>query len=206
MKYCNIIAPAIIIAVFFASCNNGGKGSKKYADSLNNAKDDSAVLAVSRHESAFMVAAAGDGLNQIKFGSVAENKAHYSRVKALANMIVSDQAVAGGQLKEIALKKNVTLPDSLSVQEKNELQRMNSMKGEGLDKAYIKKIYLDQQKMVADFNKELDVVTDPALKQWITQRIPLLKAYLDSARSLSKMLDITPKNIPNTPVPAPPLN
>jgi putative membrane protein len=206
MKYFKIIILAITTAFFFASCNNGGKGSKKYADSLNSNKNDSAILAVSKQESEFMVTAASDGLNQVKFGSVAEKKAHYSRVKVLAKMIVSDHAAADSQLKQIALKKNVTLPDSLSVQGKNELQRMSSMKGEGLDKAYIRKIYQDQQTMIYDFNKELGVVTDPAIKQWITKSIPLLKAHLDSAGSLSKMLDITPKNTPNSGAPAPPQN
>lgn len=206
MKYFKIVTLVITVAFFFASCNNGGKGSKKYADSLNNAKNDSAILAVSKQESEFMVTAASDGLNQVKFGNVAEKKAHYSRVKVLAKIIVNDHSAADSELAQIALKKNVTLPDSLSVHGKNELQRMSSMKGEGLDKSYIRKIYQDQQSMIFNFKKELSVVTDPVLKQWITKSIPLLKAHLDSARSLSKMLDITPKNTPNSAAPAPPLN
>lgn len=157
------------------------------ADSANEAKIDSGTLTLNSDETEFMVNAANGGMTEVELGKAAEKNATNERVKAFGEMMVQDHSSANNQLKTIALSQNVTLPDSLSEDSKDDVQKISRKQGADFDKAFMDKMVKDHEKTINDFKNELNDVHNTTLKQWIRNTIPTLEKHLDSAKAINMM-------------------
>lgn len=187
MKHLGVITFGIAASLMLAACNNGGKGSMDNADSANEAKIDSGTLTLNSDETEFMVNAANGGMTEVELGKAAEKNATNERVKAFGEMMVQDHSSANNQLKTIALSQNVTLPDSLSEDSKDDVQKISRKQGADFDKAFMDKMVKDHEKTINDFKNELNDVHNTTLKQWIRNTIPTLEKHLDSAKAINMM-------------------
>src|SRR6266478_7358830 len=100
------------------ACNNAGKNSEEKADSINNAKRDTAIknnnmIVVDEASSSFLVKAATAGMAEVQLSEVAKQNASSDRVKAFGEMMVRDHTEANETVKSLAAQKNVTLPVSV---------------------------------------------------------------------------------------------
>lgn len=189
MKQLRLITLGIAASLMFAACNNSGKSSVDNADSANEAKIDSGALSLNSDETEFMVQAANGGMTEVEMGKIAEKKARNKRVQAFGEMMVQDHTSANNQLKTIALNQNVTLPDSLSENSEDDVQKMSRKQGNDFDKDFMHQMVQDHEKTVKDFKDALDDVHNTILRQWISNTIPTLEKHLDSARAINDMLD-----------------
>lgn len=190
MKHLGVLTFGIAASMMmFAACNNGGKGSMDNADSANEAKMDSGTLSLNHDETEFMVKAANGGMTEVALGKLADKNAKNPRVKAFGEMMVQDHSSANHQLKTIALNQNVTLPDSLSENSEDDVQKMSRKQNNDFDKDFMDKMVKDHEQTIKDFKNELDDVHNTTLKQWIRNTIPTLEKHLDSAKAINQMYD-----------------
>jgi len=195
------ISFVLLALPFVFACNNGSKDSVEKADSANEAKSDttnntdtrskmstSGTMAVDQSTSDFMVKVADVGMTEVKLGGIAEEKAMNKRVKEFGAMMTRDHSKAGDELKSLARRKNVTLPEKVGDDHQKKIDDLNKKSGKDFDKAYIDMMVDGHQSTVDDFEKASNNTKDPDVKSWVDKTLPTLKMHLDSAKAIQKAI------------------
>jgi putative membrane protein len=175
------------LSFVIGACNQSGKGSVDNADSANESKIDSNATSVNKDDASFMVEVANGGMTEVALSKLAEQSASSQRVKDFATMMVRDHTQANDRLKSIAGSKNVTLPDSLSDESKNTLEKLQNAKSSSFDKQYMKVMLDDHQKTVKKLQEGTQSIQDTQLKQWVSNVLPTVQMHLDSAVSINQL-------------------
>src|SRR3954468_18497821 len=89
---------------------------------------------------------AQSNLNEIEGGKAAASKAQSPDVKQFAQKMVDDHTQMLNDLKTLAQKKSVSLPDSGSLKDKAQMAWMEHTAGGDFDKKYMEEMVKDHQK------------------------------------------------------------
>jgi len=196
---------------FVFACNNSSNDSVQKADSANESKSDTSTsmnnpdtskmnatdttnrmstgtMSVDKSTSEFMTKVADVGMTEVKLGQMAQDKGANQRVKDFGAMMVKDHTAAGDDLKSIARRKNVTLPETMSNDHQKKADDLNKKTGNDFDKAYMRAMVDGHQSTVNDFEKASKNTKDADVKAWVEKTLPTLKMHLDSARAIQKSL------------------
>ncbi len=166
------------------SCNNNSATSSQ--DAVDSAKTvNKEVKPVQKDASDFAVAAANGGMMEVELGKVAEEKGISQRVKDFGAMMVKDHSAANDNLKSIATSLNITLPDSVSNDTRQEIDKMKMKKGKAFDKAYVDMMLDDHKKDIAEFRKCADNCSDSTIKSFAATTLPVLEKHLDSIQAIA---------------------
>jgi len=132
-----------------------------------------------------MKGAAEGGMAEVELGRLAVEKASNDDVKKFGQRMVDDHSKANEELKEIAAKKNVALPNEASAKHKATKDRLSKLSGSQFDKAYMSDMLKDHKKDVADFQRESNTGRDAEVKSFAAQTLPTLKDHLKEAKSIA---------------------
>jgi len=138
--------------------------------------------ALSAADKMFITKAAEGGLAEVELGRTATEKASNQKVKDFGQRMVTDHSKANEELKALAQKKGVTLPDSPDAKSKAMATKMSAMSGAAFDRAYMKDMVSDHEKDVAEFQKEANNGADPDVKNWAATTLPTLQEHLKMAK------------------------
>lgn len=179
------------------SCGNGGQDSTKAAEDSNKAKmdstKDSAMTStipptVSKVDQDFAVNTANANMTEIQAGQMAEQKGVDKSVKDYGKMMVHDHTAAGEKLKDIAARKNITLPVSINGDMQKALDELNSKSGKDFDKAYIQMMVSDHKKVISAFEDEGKNGSDADIRGFADSTLHTLRHHLDEAQKCEKMM------------------
>jgi putative membrane protein len=134
----------------------------------------------------FVKDAALGGMAEVELGKLATQKAASEAVKQLGQKMVDDHTKANDQLKEVASKENITIPDSLDSKHQSRIEKLSKLSGPEFDKAYIKDQVKDHKQDVSEFKNEANAGSDPNVKQFASNTLPILEQHLTMAKDLSK--------------------
>jgi len=137
-------------------------------------------------DQAFVKKAADGGLAEVEMAKLAQQKAESSEVKSFAQKLEKDHTQANSELKQVASKKNITLPDSPSKAHQAKHDKLSKLSGAAFDKAYIAAMLEDHQKDVREFSREASAGTDSDVKAFAAKTLPTLKDHLQQVQELSK--------------------
>ncbi|OQP59894.1 hypothetical protein A3860_35880 [Niastella vici] len=180
------------------ACKNNQHDSVKIAKEVNRDKDKvTQTMAVEKSDADFAVEAANGNMIDVQLSALAKTKAANSRVRQFAAMIIADHATLSSHLQQIATDKNITLPQELSGEAKNDITRLNRKDRATFDGAYMHMMLADHKKYVDNFEKAAKDCKDAALRNYIHEALPVLKKQRDSAAA------IDPYFVERTPTPAP---
>lgn len=176
------------------SCNDASNGDNDGASDSSANESVTADTSMTTQSSApadsatamFMMKAASGGMMEVQLGQIAQDQAQDQRVKDFGSMMVRDHGKANDELKSLASSKSVTLSDSLMSDHKKHIDDLKKRKGSAFDKAYMSMMVSDHQKDVQDFEKASNNLSDGEVKGFATRTLPVLRAHLDSAQSISK--------------------
>lgn len=168
------------------SCNSS---SNNHQDSVDSAKKvNNSTDAVSRKTSDFATEAASGGMMEVQLGKLAQQKAQNPRVKNFGAMMVQDHTQANDELKTIATRENIALPDSMSNEKKEDVEKLNKKSGKDFDKAYMDMMVDDHKEDVNKFKNAAQNEPDSAMKAFAAKSVPVLQKHLDSAEAIKKAL------------------
>jgi putative membrane protein len=132
----------------------------------------------------FAMQAAEAGLAEVKLGKLAETQASTSEVKAFASMMVKDHTAANNELKDLARRKGLTLPEDCRECEQKHAE-LKALKGQAFDNKYTEMMVADHKDAVSKFTTESTQGKDADLKKWATDKLPTLKHHLSSAEAMN---------------------
>lgn len=131
----------------------------------------------------FMKSAAQAGMAEVEMGKLAASKATDPEVKRFGQMMVDEHSKANQELKALAAKKNVTLPNDLGSHQ-SDLDDLKNMSGADFDKAYIKLMVNDHEEDVEEFQAQSERSSDADVKAFAAKTLPTLKKHLETVKTI----------------------
>lgn len=184
--------PLLGLVALFAAAGCSGPAtndSTKSADSVNEAKVDSGSSKVAssapEDDSKFAVEAASGGMAEVELGELARQKSRDAKVKEFAAMMITDHSKANGELKALAVSKNIALPETPGSDEQKIKENLTKKTGKEFDKAYVDEMVSDHKKDVKLFEDARSAVKDPDLLSFIDKTLPVLKKHLQHIETIS---------------------
>jgi putative membrane protein len=142
-------------------------------------------------DESFMKDAAEGGMDEVKLGELAQQKASDSRVKSFGERMVKDHTKLGDQLHTLAAQKNVKLPDGVGLMDKASNKMLSAKSGESFDKSYVSSMVDDHKKDIKAFETEASQGKDPDVRAFASKRLPTLRTHLKLAENLAQSLGVT---------------
>ncbi len=133
---------------------------------------------------------------EIKLSELAEQKANHPEVKQFAKQLVEEHSKNNQEIKELASKKGVDLPEPMTPppSERSAEQKLSKLSGEKFDQEYMKIMIDDHRKVVNKVENVSARAGDPELKQWAEKTLPTVQQHLDMAKSTEQSLKTAPKS------------
>jgi putative membrane protein len=141
-----------------------------------------AAANLSASDKAFVEKAAEGGMTEVAAAKAALDKTSNPTVKEFAQKMVTDHTANNEQLKTLAMKKNVTVPDDLDAKDQAMLTKMQALSGAKFDKAYMKAQVADHTKMLKLMDMEAKKGQDPDLKSFAASTATVVQQHLDMAK------------------------
>lgn len=133
-------------------------------------------------EAAFMNKAAIGGMMEVDLGKIAM-KSTNAKVKAFAEQMVTDHTKANNELKALAVKTKILLPETYPADEKAHIDMMKSMTGAAFDKHYIDMMVTDHDKTIALFNTGAES-QDKGVSNFAKNTLPVIKGHFEKAKEI----------------------
>lgn len=153
-----VIMAALCQSSFAADADNGGKATAM--------------------EKKFIMKAANGGMTEVEVGKVAQEKGASSDVKDFGARMVKDHSKINDQLKDVASKMGVTVPDKVNAAHQAMIDKLSAKSGAEFDTAYVKMMVKDHEKDIAEFEKADKEVSNADLKKFIEDSVPVMKDHL----------------------------
>ncbi len=185
----------LVLISILLSCNSRTPDSVKTAKETNAKKidtesppGDSAAVPLTKADADFLVNTASGEMLELQLAEMARDKATNQRVKDLGALILKDHEDTEAKLKKLAAAKNVTLPADISNNQQKRKEDLLKKKGIEFDRTYVDLTVNDHNKDIKDFGRAAKNLTDPDVKSFASNSLPLLYTHLDSARSIQKVM------------------
>jgi putative membrane protein len=147
---------------------------------------DTTTMTKKVDDNKFVHDAALGGMAEVELGKLATQKASSDAVKQFGQKMVDDHTKANDQLKEIASKENISVPDSLDSKHQSRIEKLSKLSGPDFDKAYVKDQVKDHKKDVSEFKSEAENGSNPNIKQFASTTLPTLQEHLSMVQDISK--------------------
>jgi putative membrane protein len=147
-----------------------------------------ATQQLAQEDMEFATEAAQGGLKEVKFGELAQQQATRDEVKQFGQRMVEDHGKANDQLKQIAQKKGIELPQQLSDEDQQKYAELQKKSGDEFDQAYTDEMVSDHEKDVDEFQQYVDEGKDPDLTRFAEQNLPMLKQHLQLAQQTEEQV------------------
>lgn len=145
---------------------------------------------ITDNERDFLRAAARGGMVEVKLGESAASQGKDGGVQTFGKRMVEDHNHMADELKALAKKKDVGLPDELGEKHKTMIDDVKKKSGSDFDKAYIKMMIHDHQEDLADFRKMSNDAKDGDIRAFATKYTSMIEEHLQMARDEAKSLGI----------------
>lgn len=132
----------------------------------------------------FMKEAATGGMTEVELGRLAAQKGRNAQVRAFGNRMVRDHSKANTELKSLASQKHVTLPTTMTDEQKTAKANLMKLSGAEFDREYMRMMVEDHDKDVAAFQQKSTDAADVTLKEWVTKTLPTLQDHQRMAHAI----------------------
>lgn len=182
---------AAVLSLSLASCKQEPKQEdpQEVAEDANEEKFEDMANDSLVKDSDYVVLAAATNRAEIELAKLAQTKSTNADVKALAKELEAAHTTSEKGVKDLAAKKNITIPATLSEDGQEEYADLNEKSGVDFDKAYADAMVDGHEKYINKVEKAAEKAEDPDIKMWAANTLPALRAHLDKAKALKAKTD-----------------
>ena len=102
--------------------------------------------------------------------------------------MVTDHSKANDQLKQVAEKEGITVPEKLSAKDEATKARLEKLSGAQFDRAYMATMVRDHTQDVSEFRTQANAEKDSAVKNFAAETLPTLQDHLKEAKSIDRQV------------------
>lgn len=195
MKKLNIFGKAFLSAAVLSmsigavSCKQEPKveDPKEAAEDINEANFEENDAR--EDDSQYLVDAAEMDLKEIEIGKLAQQKGTDAEVKSFGKMLVDEHTKSWNELKALADKKQVTLPETITEDGQDAYDKLNEKTGHDFDKKFADMMVDGHKKGLDKAQKASEKANDAEIRTWAANKITTLTAHRDHATRLKERLD-----------------
>jgi putative membrane protein len=125
-------------------------------------------------------------LNEIAAGKTGVEKAQSPDVKNFAQKMVDDHGRMLEDLRTLAKKKDVALPQDANMKDMAQMKLMERKSGADFDREYMEHMVKDHEKDLKDVQDFAAKAKDAELKAALQKAAPKIKAHLELAQRISQ--------------------
>jgi putative membrane protein len=135
----------------------------------------------------FLLTATDARLMNIEEASLAWKKGGSKEIKDYAWQMVNEQRMMLGYIKKMALMRGLILPENIKGEKKDECNKLAVLSGKQFDKRFIEMIIRDRKRDLELF-KVAAHSSDPEVREFAEQYIPIIERYLKQTKALKKLV------------------
>lgn len=183
-------AAVLTLSLGMQSCKTEPKQEdpKEVAEDENEAKFDN-VDEAKEDDSEYLVDASEVDMEEIGLGKLAQQKSTNADVKALGKMMVEQHEKSSAALKEVAAKKNISLPTSLTEDGQKAYKDLNDKNGHDFDKKYVDLMVSGHEDLIKKMEKASEKAADADIRMWAANMLPTLRTHLEHAKLTKEKVD-----------------
>lgn len=182
MKFCKLIV--LSVACIAAPVLFGAASAQDNSQHM----DSGSAKMLKSADTTFAMKAAQGGIEEVKMGQLAAEKASSPDVKQFGQHMVDDHTKANDDLKSVAEKEGMTLPTDMNAKQKAMYDRLSKLSGAQFDHAYVRGMVQDHEVDVKEFQQESSAGKDQGIKDFATRTVGTLQQHLEMIKSIqSKM-------------------
>jgi putative membrane protein len=132
----------------------------------------------------FAKKAAAGGLTEVELGKIAEQNGGSQEIKDFGAKMVDDHGKANDNLKAVAAKDSLTIPDKPNEEQQAMIDKLGKLTGKEFDHAYTHAMVKAHIQDKALFTEEIDSAKNPDLKQFAQDTLPVIKDHLSMIESI----------------------
>jgi putative membrane protein len=140
----------------------------------------------SEKNAAFLISAAEINLDEVMLGEQAQQKSKMSDILAFGKMMVKDHRQLQDALTSLARKKSITLPTSPDKGAEAAYKKFNNASGADFDIEYCGMMVNGHRKAIGEFENESLQLSDPEIRQYAANALPILRKHLDHSIAYQK--------------------
>lgn len=203
------LASIIAAALILSACNgNSNKTTTSDSTSMTNTTDtgmnhmattdtmnhtdttnhSNAVATVGNDEQDFAKDAAAGGMMEVQLGNIAQKNSSTKAIQDFGKMMVDDHSKINDNLKDLASKKNVALPSTVTEKQQKDIDKLSKETGTEFDKDYVSMMVNDHKDDIAAFKKAGDKMKDADFKDFVIKTLPTLQKHLDAIQAIKKKM------------------
>ncbi len=147
-------------------------------------KEKSAEAGKSSVDAKFIKKAANGGMTEVELGKIAAKKGQKDEVKSFGEQMVKDHGKANDDLKGVASKMSVDVPEKVNAKHQATIDKFSKMSADSFDAAYVKEMVKDHKNDIAEFESAQKEVKNEDLKKFIGDTIPVMKGHLEMVEKM----------------------
>ena len=115
----------------------------------------------------FLMTTGRGSVYELELSKLAQSTAHDARVKQYAEMVVGDHSKADEKFRELAEKYDLTVPTTLSQNDRTALDKVKQLSGPDFDQAYLQQMKLINQEDIKAEQQEISTTSVTRLKSFV---------------------------------------
>jgi putative membrane protein len=141
---------------------------------------------ISPDDRAFLEEAASGGTMEVELGRLAADRAADPSVKEFGRHMVEDHGKANVRLREVAKSEQITLSTTMLPKHREEVARLEKLRGAEFDRAYVALMRKDHAEDVKKFEAEARSGKNPAVRTFAQETLPTLREHQARAEEIGK--------------------
>ncbi len=164
--------------------NATSKHDKDIAEVHNESRFDNDTTKA--NDANFLVESAWINIHEIALGQLGTDKSKTPEILVLSKMLTEEHVIASEKLKNMADKKNISLPVSAEKDQDAGISKLIKAKNSIFDKTYIDVVIQYHEEAIDAFVAEDTISSDIEIKNYIATVLPTLKKHLEQAKQIQK--------------------
>lgn len=166
-------------------CLAGCQRTEQAATAAQSAVQAQSTPTLSTTDATFLNLAGTSGIEEVNFGQVAASKASSPAVRRFAQEMVTSHSKMNTDLIALAKAKQMTPPSSMDTQHDQMLATLQGQKGRAFDRMYMTGQVNDHKMTAEAYQTEISNGTDPDVKSFAQQGLPIIQQHLQMAQKLA---------------------
>lgn len=144
--------------------------------------------AVSKRDSDFVKTAMEHTLFEIKAAQLAQTRSSSTEVRSLASSLLAYHGKVWGELKDLGVKKQITMPSEVSEKDQRYFEKLDAQRGKDFDNSYTRCVAKAHRLGASYLKKGSEKTKDADIASWASDNYPVLAQYSTRASEVRKNL------------------